>query len=207
MRRMYFIWLALAGLACGITACNHEAVDAQEDSALMDFLFLATASDSSATHQPHGKCNLTAIDVTDLPDAIVSYVSTNYTGAVIERAGVTEDGKYALQITKADSTKAGLIFDADGNFVKEHSHKGKGLKGTEIAVADLPAALTSYIETNYSGATIEKAVKSEEGKYGVLITKSDGTRVLLGFESDGAFIAELGFKHGDGRKGGKGKRK
>lgn len=198
---MNFIWLIMIGLVVGFVSCNKNEVNPDDDSALMDFMFLATGNDSTGVRGPHGKCDLTAVDVASLPAAIVTYVTTTYAGATIDRAGKTSEGIYAIQITKVDGTKAGLIFDTAGTFVKEHSGKGKGLKGTEVAVADLPAAVSSYITVTYAGSTIEKAMKSEDGKYGVLVTKADASKVLLGFDADGKFIAELSLKGKDGKKG------
>jgi hypothetical protein len=200
MKKMNFIWLILIGLATGFASCSKNEINPEDDSALMDFLFLATASDSTGVRGPHGKCDLTAMDVASLPSAIVAYVTATYAGSTIGRAGKTSDGMYALQITKADGTKAGLIFDATGAFVKEHGGKGKGLKGTGIAVADLPSGISAFITATYAGSTIEKAIKSEDGRYGVLLTKSDETKVLLGFDADGKFIAELSLKGKGGKK-------
>ena len=205
MRKINLVWLMVLGLSVAFVACNNNEVSPGDDSELFDFLFLATTNDSTGTHT-RGKCNLTAVDVSSLSATITSYVTTNYPGASIEKAGTTTDGSFVLQILKADGTKAGLVFNAAGAFVKEH--KGKGLKGTEVAVADLPAAITSYISATYAGSSVEKAMKSEDGKFGVLVKKADETKVLLGFDADGKFIAELSLKDGHGgKKGGKGKRK
>jgi hypothetical protein len=62
--------------------------------------------------------HLTRVDVNTLPTAIITYVDTNYTGANILRAGTTPGGEYIVVIDVNGTHKA-LLFDANGNFIKE----------------------------------------------------------------------------------------
>ena len=59
-----------------------------------------------------------AIPVSTLPKPIVSYVQTHYKGAKITEAGKVTDAKgrlsYEVEVNKKD-----IIFDEQGNFVKE----------------------------------------------------------------------------------------
>lgn len=65
---------------------------------------------------------------------------------------------------------------------------GVGPEVTVIDVAKLPASITTYITTNYAGATIERAVQDKKSSdYMVMIKTSDSKRVLLLFGSDGTF--------------------
>lgn len=65
---------------------------------------------------------------------------------------------------------------------------GKGPDVTTVAVSSLPAAITTYINTNYAGATIDRAVQEKaSGDYLVAITTTDKKRVALLFGSDGTF--------------------
>ncbi|ADB36297.1 PepSY-like domain-containing protein [Spirosoma linguale] len=69
-----------------------------------------------------------------------------------------------------------------------HPRPGKGTSLTTVAVSSLPAAITSYINTNYAGATINKAAQeSTTSNYIVYITTADNKRVVLVFGSDGTF--------------------
>lgn len=200
MKNLKFLILSLFAISIGFTSCDKSDVSPNTDeSAYVDFMFLATTADSSKTTHNGKKCNLTEVTVASLPAAITSYVSTNYAGATIDRAGTTTEGNYVLHVVKADGTHAGLIFDSKGAFVEVRQDKGG--KGTEVALADLPAAITSYISTNYTGSTTVKAMTNAEGKFGVLITKADATKLMLGFNADGSFVGELSMD----RKGGKGK--
>ncbi|GGN00580.1 hypothetical protein GCM10010967_38500 [Dyadobacter beijingensis] len=68
--------------------------------------------------------------------------------------------------------------------------KCKG-KLTEVATADLPAAVTAYIDSAYAGSEIKYAAKDQSGKIVVAITLADGTVKGLFFDANGAFKAEL----------------
>ena len=202
MKNLKFLMLSLFAISIGFSSCDKSDVSPNADSsAYVDFMFLATTADSSKTTHDGKKCNLTEVDVATLPAAITSYINTNYAGATIERAGTTTGGNYVLHVIKSDGTHAGLIFNSEGAFVE--ARQGKGVKGTEVALADLPETITSYIATNYIGSTTIKAMTNAEGKFGVLIEKADATKLMLGFNADGTFIAELSMNH----KGGKGRRK
>ncbi len=190
------------------TACESDRAvspfSTDEESAILDFMFLATADDSTGTtNRNHGwrggkKCNVTELDVANLPAAISSYITSNYAGSTSNRAGTLENGNYVVKITKADATHAGLVFDANGVFVKEKTGKS-GSRGTEVAVANLPTTITAYITANYAGATIKKAITNEEGKFLLIVQKADETYVGVGFNADGTFISEV-TKRGKGGK-------
>ncbi|MFB0908963.1 MAG: hypothetical protein ACI9V1_001939 [Spirosomataceae bacterium] len=183
------------------TACENDnsisPFSTDDESALLDFMFLATANDSTNTNSDHKKgwrggkkCNVTEVAIADLPAAITSYITANYADATVDRAGTLENGNYVVKITKTDATHAGLIFDAGGVFVAEKTGK-RGSRGTEVAVADLPATVTAYITANYAGATIKKGMTNEEGKFLLIVQKADDTYVGVGFEADGTFISEM----------------
>jgi hypothetical protein len=90
-------------------------------------------------------------------------------------------------------------------FIKEVSGKGHG--GEKVDVSTLPTSITTYISTTYAGSTVNSARKSSDGKYGVLVTKADGTKVMLGFDAAGVFLNELTMKEKGGKGKGKGKGK
>jgi hypothetical protein len=76
---------------------------------------------------------------------------------------------------------------APGDTVR-HAGPGRGPDVTVVAVSSLPAAITTYINTNYAGATIEKAVQEKQSSdYVVLIKTTDSKHVVLLFGSDGTF--------------------
>ena len=68
--------------------------------------------------------------------------------------------------------------------------KCKG-KLTEVATADLPKAVTDYINTTYAGSEIKYAAKDQSGKIVVALTLADGSAKGLLFNADGTFKEEL----------------
>lgn len=142
----------------------------------------------------HGK----EISVDSLSDIIKTYIAATYVGATTNKAFQGKGGEIVVLITKADGTKAGLVFDATGAFLKEvtkgHDHK-KDL--TAIDIATLSATITTYISTTYAGSTVTKAYTDANGNFFVVVTKADGTKVAVLFDAKGVFVKELP-KHGKG---------
>jgi hypothetical protein len=138
-------------------------------------------------------------DLDSLSDVIKAYIAANYTDATIEKAFKGKGGGFVVVVTKSDGTKVGLLFDADGAFVKEVTKpvrgKGKDRHLTKVAVEELLSAIKDYVSSNYAGATIEKAAKDEAGNFYIVIKKADGTRVGLAFDSKGTFVKVLEHKN------------
>ncbi|MFT5886955.1 MAG: hypothetical protein ACI9IP_003427 [Arcticibacterium sp.] len=207
MKNVKFAWLFVLGFIITMASCDQQEVDplADDESAILDLMFLATTEDSTNTFRNHkGKCDLTEVAADELPAAITDYITANYDGASIERAGTsTEKGIYAVAIKKADGTFSGVIFDLEGNFLKE---KTRGPKGTPVAAEDLPSAITDHIAANYDGATVAKAFTHQDGRFGVLLILADDTFQGVGFDADGNFVGEFSLKNKRGKKFGPGKR-
>lgn len=68
--------------------------------------------------------------------------------------------------------------------------KCKG-KLTELAEADIPAAVNAYMSANYAGATLKFAAKDESGNIVMGLTLADGTHKGLLFDNAGTFKEEL----------------
>ncbi|WP_460961472.1 PepSY-like domain-containing protein [Spirosoma litoris] len=214
-------------LVVGLNACNKTAVDPTADGSAR-----SSGVSSTSVTGPH---SLTAVDVSSLPAAVTTYITTNYAGATIKDARKDEAGNFLVAITVNSSLKL-LLFKADGTFVKEaemrfghapgdsahhhapgdsaHHHMpgdsthrpkptvgdtthhprpgGIGADLTEVAVSSLPAAITTYITSNYAGATINKAAQEKTtSDYIVSITTSAKKRGVLLFGSDGTFKKAL----------------
>lgn len=199
-----------------MSSCNKTDLSPLDaDSAMIDLAFYATTDDSTGVlRDHHGKCKLTEVNVEELSQTIKDYISANYPDATIERAGSNEgNGVIIVGIKKADGTFAGLMFDAQGNFLKEKTRRHKG---TPVAEVDLPSNIKDYLAANYTGASIHRAFKGEEGKYLVLLTLADESFLGVGFDENGEFISEFNMKnkeghmhgpkgwHGPGKKKGKG---
>jgi len=70
---------------------------------------------------------------------------------------------------------------------------------TVVDASSLPAAVTTYISTNYAGATIKEALKDDKGNFAVAITVNNTLKLLL-FKADGTFVkvADAKPKHAPG---------
>lgn len=209
MKKLKVSFLMLFGLAVLFTACDQNAIDPLDldagELAVLDMVFLASTDDSSGVSDGHhkgGKFNMTEVAIDDLPAAITTYISTNYEGSTIERAGTNNDsGEFGVLVLKADGSHVGVRFAADGTFIAEHVKMGK--KGTKVEVEDLPAAVTSYITENFPDATIKGARHSDAGNYGVVIQLADDSHKGLAFDADGVFTGELTMKKRGKRRGGR----
>ena len=61
---------------------------------------------------------------------------------------------------------------------------------SEIAIEEVPEAVTSMIETNYPGATVNKAHKNEAGHYKVEVSLEDGTSGALIVDEEGNAVEQ-----------------
>ncbi|MDX1909015.1 MAG: PepSY-like domain-containing protein [Bacteroidia bacterium] len=127
------------------------------------------------------------VSLESLPAAIYTYISTTYgDSAEVRHAKLDNSGQYVVAITGHII----LVFDASGNFVEvaQIIRHCRGGHGTPVAVSDLLAAITTYINTQYPGAEIKKAFQKDNGNFVVGILYN-GTRVILVFDASGNFLA------------------
>jgi hypothetical protein len=61
---------------------------------------------------------------------------------------------------------------------------------SEIALEEVPEAVTTMVETNYPGATINKAHKNEENHYKLEVSLEDGTSGALIVDEEGQAIEQ-----------------
>lgn len=75
------------------------------------------------------KAKLTEVAVASLPATITGYITTQYAGAEIKKAGTNAEGQYFVGLILDRKIKV-LLFNADGSFNKEleKSANGKGPK-------------------------------------------------------------------------------
>lgn len=142
----------------------------------------------------NGAGPITPVDAGALPATITDYITANYAGGTIDKAGTQANGNYVVIVVNSDGTKVGLLFDADGNFLQvlpNLGHGGGGHLPTPIDISALPATITDYVTANYAGSTIDKAGTQANGNYVVLVVNSDGTKVALLFDADGNFLQVL----------------
>ena len=159
-----------------VAACNQNDVSpASATASTLANARIGSVTATSALTRVNGDSEV-VITASQLPAAVLTYLSTNYPGytLVLAEQGVNrKDGTtyYEVKFTTNGTTKE-LHFDMTGA-LQNPSHDGKkghggGGNSNEVVItADkLPAAAITYLNTNYAGYTI---VQAEQG------TKSDGT--------------------------------
>ncbi len=112
------------------------------------------------------KPEISKSDLTTLPTAIVTYLNTNAAGWVLKNAlSISADNvtiHYHVVVTVGTSVQT-YMFDKDFNIIQ---NAGKGPKDNpslpnftvaEITQAQLPAAVITYLNTNYVGWNFTKA--------------------------------------------------
>lgn len=93
----------------------------------------------------------------------------------------------------ANTDFASVVLSAARYSVAADSTTKSHCKGklTELAEADIPAAVTAYIVANYADATLKFAGTDAAGNVAVGLTLADGTHKGLLFNSAGNFVKEL----------------
>lgn len=196
MKKYAFVLIGLLGVS--LMACDEQNIspDSLENS-FVDFAAAGGGGQGEAGDRQRPP-KLTEVEVTSLTSTITNYISTNYAGYTIEKAG-TDSLSNTIVAIKSEADKKGLKFDATGAFVEEIKRpepRGKGDERgerpqlTEVAAADLPATITAYIASNYADAVIDKSGTDPEGYYLILVSTGD-KKVGLKFNADGSFAAEL----------------
>lgn len=131
----------------------------------------------------------TPVAIADLATSITTYITTTYAGAAITSAHKESDGSFDVFIITAAGAKLNLNFSAAGDFVSVSSNgNNHSNHETPIAIADLQAAITTYITTNYPGATIMSAEKDWNGGFEVHIVTAAGVKLELNFTAAGVFV-------------------
>ena len=145
-------------------------------------------------HRPHPRPRFRClrgdtIEVADLPQVIIDFISDNAPNQTIELAVLKPFGLYAVGL----SNGAIVIFDEEGEFISRCGRwDGPGqqarrcMRGQEVDVAGLPQAITDYVANNYAGETIDKASTKPNGIFAVKLSSND----ILMFNADGEFLRE-----------------
>ncbi len=149
------------------------------------------------------------VEISVLPAAVTDYITVNYPDETIQTAVLKASGKFAVELSEGTV----LLFDADGNYLKDcgvvdpnaggygpwnpphgpgHGPGGPGhhhgFGGTQVGLDDLPAAAQDYLSENYPGASIQRGVQKPNGFY---VIKLDNGIFLL-FDGDGNMLFDSG---------------
>jgi uncharacterized membrane protein YkoI len=121
-----------------------------------------------------------------LPKAVADAVKNKFPKAeLVEASKENEDGKTVYEVAiKVDGKKIDVALTAEGTIL--------GLE-KEIAVKDLPKAVTETLESKYAKATIkvvEEVIKIKDGKenleyYEILLITADKKTVEVSLNADG----------------------
>ena len=147
------------------------------------------------------------VDPATLPKTITDYITANYAGATLVRAGTKTDSAGAITqyevIITLNNVQYELEFDATGKFLKQETEDGHQ-QGTAVAQSALPATTGTYLSTTYPGYTfVQASSRSSNGtvtSYVVDITYN-GTSYDVLFDGAGAFVSAHAEGQGGGDKG------
>ncbi len=152
-----------------------------------------------------------SIAATALPDSITTYLNANYSGYIFDKGFEIKNnsgtiGGYVV-IISFNGKPVGLAFDASGNFQRvleqregadihgEGWHHGgrfddrDGSHRDTVALSALPAAIGSYLASNFPSDTLIRAYQNRDSTY-LVITKNNVLFANL-FGSGGDFIKRV----------------
>ena len=184
--RSYMLNGVVSGYEVYITA-NGAKTEVMFDAA-GTFISARVGGDGGYGHHEEGNNgygSATAVTQASLLPAITTYIGANYAGSVFQGAyAYSQNGVLAgYEITMLlNNVYTELLFDATGAFVSVHSgnnggdgeHNGGDHNGGNdnhnggstdavIAQTSLPAAITTFLTTNYAGYTFVKAKVEQNG--------------------------------------------
>lgn len=132
------------------------------------------------------QCEDDDIALSDLPDFVQSYIQQNHPGAEIEEVEAdtlcTGEAVLEVEIEISEDVESELVFSAEGTLL---------FTAIEIHTSELPAAVTSAINSQFAGHTIKEAERLDlsDGRvqYEVELKNSSQTIEAL-FSADGELI-------------------
>lgn len=152
-------------------------------------LRLITSATLFALLTPAARAEDEKVEIDKLPPKVVATLKAKFPGAMITTATkATENGEVIYDIEmKKDGRKHEMDLKEDGTIVNFEN---------EIAVKDLPAAVTNAVKAKYPGCTIKEAMevmvikdkKDVVEEYEVLIDTADKKEVELAVSPDGTKI-------------------
>lgn len=154
--------------------------------ALAAILTFSSCTNDDGDKGPDVDLNLTAqlsddyINTAALPQAILSYVSTNYPNNTISEAEIEDNNRYEVKLNNDTE----LIFDQQGNFLGIDDDSADDFGDEDIAPGDLPADIRNFISTYYPGITIEDGERENNGNYEIELSND----VEIIFDADGNFL-------------------
>lgn len=117
------------------------------------------------------------IKETEVPKAVTTSFNTNFSGVKAKSWEKEKDGTYEadFDVNKVENS---ATFKADGTLVETE---------TEIAISELPKAISDYLAKNYSGKKIKEAAKIVDAEGNLKYEAEIDNKDLL-FDQQGNFI-------------------
>lgn len=154
-----------------------------------------------------------SISESAVPASVATYLAANYSGYSFYKAFAIKDAggnvvKYVVVIF-FNNKPVGIAFGATGNFLRVLEqrerrdlngsgwHPGGRFEGRgdcqkdSVALSALPAAISAYLQSNYSGDTLIKAFKSNNDSIYLVITRNSSGVFANFFKADGMFIKRV----------------
>jgi len=123
-------------------------------------------------------CDAQKMKESEVPATVVSAFHKAYP-EVKEYTWYNKDGNYESEY-EVGEMEAAVVFNATGDVVETE---------IEIPVANLPAAVSTYVSKNYSGAKIKEASEITDAK-GVKTYEAEIKGKDLVFDANGGFLKE-----------------
>lgn len=113
----------------------------------------------------------------DVPAAVQESFKKNFPGVTVKK-WEKEDGNFEANFSKDGKTMS-ATFDSKGEWMETE---------TDIAISELPVAVTSYVKEHYSGATIKEAAMLKTPQGDMYEAEVKGKDLL--FDTNGKFLKE-----------------
>ena len=105
----------------------------------------------------------------NLPEAILDYITINYSNAIIVKSKIENNTNYELEL----DNNLELIFDSKGSFLGIDDDKKNDFGDLNLAYKNQPQKIKNYIHKYYSGLKIKLFIKENNGRYEVLLDNGD----------------------------------
>ena len=126
---------------------------------------------------------LARLAVPDLPEAVMAHLQTEWPGYQL-REVEQEGANWEVEIETADGEQLEVLLDASGAVLHQHAEADE----EKIALGDLPAAVTTAIQSGWPGATLRGAERGGAA-YEVELETSAGVRMEVLLQADGSVSA------------------
>jgi hypothetical protein len=174
----------------GVYEAHIEKSDGTHAIVLLDADFVVTGETTGGPGGPGGRGpggHMGAEVTGDAADKVTAAATAAVEGMTVDHVVQREDGTYVALGHKADGTRVAVSVQADftGAEVLELPDRGMGGPGgpagpvAEQLSGTTAAKVRKAAKKRFPNATVDMLVKTPDGSYAALVTKGDGTRVVV----------------------------